>query len=219
MDWNVYYKRRIESDKRVSTCTMLDLHVRWYRNWLAYIEKHIHIFDTSFTSFEIGSGMGGVLKLLSSFGVPVTGSDVSSKAMHTFKAKYRTIPFIVYDVERAQVTEKKYDQVFAFEVLEHIKNPSIAITNIRNLLNRKGRFIGTTPYPYTFALDMPTHCSVHMPSYWRNQFKKAGFSSVETYPMAFPPYLWRIHPNLNIVFPFYVPFRSWLSTTLIIAHV
>lgn len=218
-DWNDYYRQRIEHNKRTSTEAQLDLHVRWYKNWLRYIEKHVHIFDTSLTAFEIGSGMGGALRLLSSFGVPITGSDISSKAVQTFRNKYRSIPYIVYNIENSFVRKEKYDQVFAFEVLEHIENPSVAIKNIKKLLKKNGHFVGTTPYPYEHVIHIPTHCNVHPPSYWIAQFKKQGFSSVQTYPMSLPPYLWRIHPKLNFICPFYIPFRNWISTSLIIAYI
>lgn len=217
--WDDYYMNRVQSNKRISAGTQLDLHARWYRNWLSYIEKHIPIFDSSLSSFEIGSGMGGVLTLLSSFGVPIRGSDISKKAMGAFAHKYPIIPYIVYNIEKTLPGEHKYDRVFAFEVLEHLKRPYGAIKNIKKMVKTGGYFIGTTPYPYPHVTTMPTHYSVHPPLYWEKQFKKAGFSCVHTYPMSLPPYLWRIHPKLNLVFPWFVPFRYWISTILIIAKI
>ncbi len=218
-DWNFYYTNRIGSNKKISLHTQLDLHARWYSNWLAYIQKHIDIYSNSLHMFEIGSGMGGVLTQLSTRGVPITGSDISKKAIETYVEKHPHAPYIFYDIEKKQILKKQYDRVVSFEVLEHVHTPSFAIRNIKKLLKKGGYFVGTTQYPYEHICSMPTHIHVHEPEYWKNAFLKQGFVTVETYPMSLPPYLWRIHPKLNIVLPCYIPFWGWISTTLIIARV
>lgn len=218
-DWNSYYTNRIESNKKISLHTHLDLHARWYNNWLAYIQKHIDIYNNTLHIFEIGSGMGGVLAQLSARGVPITGSDISKMAIEAYLEKHPHASYVFYDIENRQTLKTQYDRVLAFEVLEHVHTPSLAIRNIKKLLKKGGSFVGTTPYPYEHVLNMPTHIQVHEPEFWKKEFLTQGFISVETYPMSLPPYLWRIHPKLNIVFPFYIPFRGWISTTLIIARV
>lgn len=219
IDWNSYYTKRIENNKKISLHEHLDLHARWYSNWLAYIQKHIDIYSNSLHMFEIGSGMGGVLTQLSARGVSITGSDISRKAIETYREKHPSTPYILYDLENKQTFKKQYDRVLAFEVLEHVHMPSVAIHNIKKLLKRGGYFVGTTPYPYEHVRTMPTHIHVHKPAYWESKFLAQGFETVNTYPMSLPPYLWRIHPKLNIVLPLYVPFRYWIATTLIIAKV
>ena len=218
-DWNSYYTNRIASNKKISLHTQLDLHARWYGNWLAYIQKHLDIYNNSLHMFEIGSGMGGVLTQLSAHGVSITGSDISKKAKEVFNSMHPDIPYVLYDVEQINKSKERYNRVLAFEVLEHVRNPSIVIGNIKKLLKKGGYFVGTTPYPYDHVCSMPTHIHVHDPEYWKNEFLAQGFITVETYPMSLPPYLWRIHPKLNIVLPIYIPFRYWIATTLIIAKV
>ena len=218
-DWNSYYMKRIENNRNISVHTQLDLHARWYSNWLAYIQKHIDIYNKSLHIFEIGSGMGGVLTQLSARGVSITGSDMSKKAIEAYLEKHPRTPYIFYDLENKQTFKMRYDRILAFEVLEHVHTPSLAIRTIKKLLKKGGYFVGTTPYPYDHNRNMPTHIHVHEPEYWKKEFLAQGFETVETYPMSLPPYLWRIHPKFNIVLPWYIPFWGWISTTLIIARV
>lgn len=207
VDWDSYYTDRLRS---------LQSHMAWYGSWLTFIHSKVILFKPGLRVFEVGSGSGGVLMLLHTKGVSIVGSDVAKKAREIFHQFNDQVPYRHYDIQNKPRNGESFDRVIAFEVLEHIEHLDRAVENIKKLLHSGGYFIGSTP-PDTKNFD-PTHINVHEPEYWKRLFEKHGFISVETYPMSFLPFLWRIHPKLNIVIPFYVSLPGWISTTLIIAQ-
>ena len=109
--------------------------------------------------------------------------------------------------------------IVALEVLEHIENPSAVIEKIATLLKPGGVFCGTTPYPFRKNIvSDQTHISVLHPENWRRLFSSAKFKAVSISPMSFFPFLWRIHPRLNIRLPFYLSTKTVVSTCLIVAR-
>ena len=121
-------------------------------------------------------------------------------------------------MKKLKVDKKKFDYIFAIEVLEHLDNPKEGIAKIHNLLNNQGMFIGTSPYPFKKNIDADrTHNFVLHPENWKRLFLNEGFSNVNLYPMSFFPSLWRISRYVNIKIPFYLPFKHFISTCLIIA--
>ena len=111
-----------------------------------------------------------------------------------------------------------FDFIFAFEVLEHLDDPVGTIRKIFNLLNDKGVFIGTTPYPFHKNIYAdPTHTFVLHPKNWEKILLESGFKEVQSFPMSFFPLIWRMSSKLNIRFPFYIPISGFISTCLLIA--
>ncbi len=79
-------------------------------------------------------------------------------------------------------------------------------------------FIGSSPDPYKKnVLADKTHNFVLHPENWKRLFLNNLFKNVDIYPMSFLPFLWRINKHLNIKLPFYIPFKYFISTCLIIA--
>lgn len=216
-DWDEYYFSKVQTRQLEDLIRHSANHALWYSTWLGYINARVPLYDTRLRVFEIGSGLGGVITLMQQHNVPVTGSDVSPGIVSLSKRIRPDIPYILCNVETGIPLKHPYDRIFAFEVLEHLTKLDNAVTNIYDALKQGGYFVGTTPYPYRHFVDLPTHFNVHGPDFWRQLFRSSGFTSVVTYPMSLPPFLWRIHPKLNFVFPVYVPFKGWISTTLIIA--
>jgi len=128
------------------------------------------------------------------------------------------VKFVVCDIEEGIQGNKKYDRILAFEVLEHLHNVPVAIANIKKHLNSKGYFIGTSPYPYPKNMLDPTHVNVQYPDYWLKMFRNSGFVDVSVRPISCLPFLWKIHPILHPILPFYIPFKYFVSTSLIIAR-
>ncbi len=216
-DWDTYFTKRFGDNRRNQMKKHLAHHAQWYINWLSYIHTKIPIYNKALQQFEIGSGMGGVIFLLHKRGMSIVGSDISRKAQQTFRRIMVGVPYKICDIQTTTISGGPYDRVLAFEVLEHLYDLNASVVHIKKALRTGGYFVGTTPYPYTHTVAIPTHIEVHGPHYWKQLFLKHGFSSVKTYPMSLPPFLWRIHATLNVVLPVYVPFPSWISTTLIVA--
>jgi 2-polyprenyl-3-methyl-5-hydroxy-6-metoxy-1,4-benzoquinol methylase len=188
---------------------------KWFRAQYIFIQKR-EPFIKSQRILEIGSGLGSFYSLLPE-GIAYKGIELDSAATQFATTHFKDANFTTESFEKFTV-KSPYDRVIAFEVLEHVENPIQCIEKIHASLKDSGIFMGTSPYPYAknvFADE--THLHVLHPENWKRLFKNAKFKTVETFPMSFFPYLWRIHPALNIRIPFYVPFPQVISTTLIIA--
>jgi 2-polyprenyl-3-methyl-5-hydroxy-6-metoxy-1,4-benzoquinol methylase len=217
VNWDTYYAYHVPVSDRDRLLAKWRGHSNFYRQWLLYIHRIVPIYKKGLRFFEIGSGVGGVLALLADHGAVVEGSDISKRAVTVGKMLNPSVEYRQFNVQTMRLPDARYDRIMAFEVLEHLDKLDHSISNIRHGLKRGGNFIGTTPYPYEKHVTAPTHINVLHPAHWKQLFLKNGFSSVHTYPMSLPPFLWRIHPVLNIIFPVYVPFPKWISTTLIVA--
>lgn len=169
---------------------------------------------------EIGSGLGALAKLLLDRGCrDYQGLEMDKEIVNFTK---QTIGDYFQNSslqDFAACSTEKFDLILAFEVLEHLDDPLSAIAQIKSLLNANGVFVGTSPFPFRKnVLADKTHLFVLHPLTWQKLFQQAGFSRVETYPMSFLPYIWRINKHFNIRLPFYLPFKYFISTTLIIAY-
>ncbi|MHA2019652.1 MAG: class I SAM-dependent methyltransferase [Promethearchaeota archaeon] len=169
---------------------------------------------------EVGSGMGALAKLILQHDVSKYIGLELDKDIVDFCNQNISNNFINLSLTEYILSGKeKFDLIFAFEVLEHFENPLEEITNIYNLLNDKGIFIGTSPYPFKKnVLADETHLYVLHPLNWKRLFEMSGFSEVKIYPMTSLPYIWRINKKFNIIFPFYFPVKHFISTTLIVAN-
>lgn len=165
---------------------------------------------------EIGSGIGGFYSFIKNSNY--VGLELDDRAVVCANKMFDGNKFVNIDFFEYNINDK-FDYVFAFEVLEHFRNPSNAIGKIYNHLNRGGFFIGTSPYPYLKNVKADkTHLSVLHPVNWQQLFKNAGFKKVRIIPMTFFPFIWRINKKFNIKLPFYLPFKYFISTCLIIGQ-
>ena len=169
-------------------------------------------------ALEIGCGIGGLYQFLKKSGfTDYTGIEPDIQAASFLSKQFREAHIYRKYFETYQTT-RKFKTVWAFEVLEHLDDPYKAIGKIYDLLMTDGIFIGTSPYPFkknVYADKTHRYCLTH--DNWVKLFSEVGFKQVNTYPMSFIPYLWRINKRLNIRIPFYISFPSWISTSLIIA--
>ncbi|OPX65122.1 MULTISPECIES: class I SAM-dependent methyltransferase [unclassified Methanoregula] len=99
------------------------------------------------SALEIGCGEGYVTNHLNAIGIPVAGSDVSSRIIDTARKKFPDCVFFTVSVYELGSLCKKYDLIVANEVLEHLKNPDEAIENIRKI-SRKYILFSVPNEPY-----------------------------------------------------------------------
>lgn len=121
----------------------------WYNKWTMDLFKTYLKGDI----LEVGCGIGNFTNSLSSFG-RVWAIDIDknyineTKHLTDKKAKvgFGDIEKGEYFFESASRDEqKKFDSVVCLNVLEHIRNDSIALKNLHNLLNDKGKLILLVP--------------------------------------------------------------------------
>lgn len=194
-----------------------------YQNWF-YSQWMFILKHTTFSKnikvpiLEIGSSIGGFAKFLADYNIKdYVGIEMDKKAVRYASKLIPNYEFRNISFDKFK-TNNKYKYIFAFEVLEHLENAISDINKIYFLLKKNGIFIGTSPFPYKKNIYADkTHQFVLHPDNWKKLFYDAGFTKVETYPMTYFPYIWRIHRGLNIRIPFYLPFSKFISTSLIIA--
>ncbi len=200
-----------------STFTKEDIlhYQQWFYPQYHFIESKV---KPAGNVLEIGSGFGGFYSFLSNNNKKnYLGLELDSDAVHFANSYFKTNTFLNESLEEFTSTIS-FNLVYAFEVLEHLSNPILSIEKIHSFLENDGIFIGTSPYPYKKnVLADDTHTFVLHPENWKRLFLDSGFKRVEIIPMSFFPFLWRIHKNLNIKLPWYVPFKNFISTCLIIA--
>lgn len=213
-DYSDYYKNHYKSKFDQSDITEW---TKWFDAQWRIITKKVHIKKKA-AVLEIGPGFGGLYQILNESGITdYTGLDLDPDIVKFTNKFFKTKAFKFQSVEDLPLS-KKFDYIFAFEVLEHIENPSAVSEKIHALLKPDGMFIATTPYPFKRNIvSDATHISVLHPGNWKRLFSLAGFKSVQTHPMSFAPFFWRVHKKANIRIPAFLPVKSFVSTCLIIA--
>ena len=100
-------------------------------------------FDCGGTSVEIGCGTGDFCYELGKRVQFVRGIDLSPDMVTVAKDKY---PEISFDVGSAKdIGNQSVAQIFAFEVIEHVKEPARFMRDISDRLQRGGRLTLSTP--------------------------------------------------------------------------
>jgi 2-polyprenyl-3-methyl-5-hydroxy-6-metoxy-1,4-benzoquinol methylase len=194
--------------------------MKFLYNQLKFINKKVNLNKyKKHEILEIGSGLGALAKLLLDMGFEKyhgieMDEDVVSFTNTNIGNYFENIS--LEDFEK--FSQSKYTLIFALEVLEHLENPEKGVKSIGKVLCDGGIFIGTSPFPFKKnILADKTHKYCLHPENWKKLFIESGFDKVETYPMSFIPFIWRISKYFNIRIPIYIPFKYFISTTLIIA--
>ena len=178
-------------------------YVNWADGWIRFLDRYLDIKDgRGKTLLELGASLGYFSRVFKDRGFRVSASDISSYIVKKAGSFQKDIKFFKLDIEKDVKKNEKFDYIVAFEVLEHLKDPSRAFLNIRKLLKKDGFFIFSTPFPTKHSLADPTHINVHEPSWWLGLGKKAGFRKTKLIYATFVPFLYRISKRLSIGFPF-----------------
>ncbi|MBI2031242.1 MAG: class I SAM-dependent methyltransferase [Candidatus Levybacteria bacterium] len=175
----------------------------WFKGQLSFFEQHFSVsFKKARKVLEVGCAIGGIADIFQEKGSNAWAVDISRYAISRAKKLSPEVNFLVCDVQEEIPIREKFDFIFAFEVLEHLTDPLSGLINIKKSLNKNGKLIATTPYPFKKYIEINTHVNVLHPKKWRRFMKDAGFKEVKFQPVTFFPFLYRIDSRLNIIFPF-----------------
>ena len=188
----------------------------WFTGEWKHIRKYIK-FKRGMRVLDIGSGSGGFYEIMRREGVQLdyVGLDLDPTIVDFANKHFKVRSFRNQKFEDHK-PRQKYDLIVAFEVLEHVDDPGKFVQRIYKLLNPRGMFIGTTPFPFKKNIvSDATHVSVLHPLNWERLFKNSGFKKVSSEPMTYLPGLWRISPAINVRIPFYIGLPKLVSTSFI----
>lgn len=189
----------------------------WFRGGLSYVNKFVPIKSSKGKSIiEFGCAYGAAAVVLKEYGLKVTGTDISKFAVERAKKMHPSIIFKTHDIQKP--LREKFDYAMAFDVLEHLEKPEVAIKNIYSTLRSGGTAIISTQNDYDYKVEDPTHISVKNHKEWERLFLEAGFSQVKIKRVTFfPPYLYRLNWRLNFILPFPSATTYFLSTVFMFA--
>jgi 2-polyprenyl-3-methyl-5-hydroxy-6-metoxy-1,4-benzoquinol methylase len=187
----------------------LELSRRWFFSWLKKLHQHIPLQDGKGKRvLEIGCSIGGVASLLRDRDYTVYASDISEYAVNKAKKLSKGINFLVFDVQKGIPLKQKFDLIIAFEVVEHLRFPQKAITNMVASLKEGGTLVISTPYPYPWSYRDPTHINVKYPEEWMAMMRKAQLQHVAYHKFSLVPFFYKLNKHFQIIIPFHISHPS-----------
>lgn len=111
---------------------------------LEAIRKHV---GSTGRVLDVGCGNGVITRFIGSHGYDVLGIDVSDKTIAKATA-LNTLPNVQFQVKSAEdlvADGEHYDAVICSEVLEHLNNPSLLLTELHKAVKPSGILVVTVP--------------------------------------------------------------------------
>ena len=173
-------------DKSLYIYTSEKKEIWWYSVRKIIIKKIIgsHILKKkNLNILDIGSGMGGLLEVLNSFGT-VSVVETNNYCRDYLKEKFRYIKNITPNISNVQ---DKFDLITIFDALEHIKDDKKIIKELRNYLNDGGSIILTVP-AFQFLWSDHDELSMHFRRYNKKDIREV-FENFKEIKISFFNYL------------------------------
>jgi SAM-dependent methyltransferase len=128
---------------------------------------------------EIGCNNGDFISnILDIKQLKITASEIYLKGLLLAKARMPNIRFIQLDITNSRFKNESFEIIAAFDVLEHIKNDSKALSKINKLLRKNGKLILSVPQ-YKFLWGRLDELVKHQRRYTKtdlkNKLENAGF--------------------------------------------
>jgi len=160
-----------------------------YRNYL--YKKQLDKISTPKYFLDIGPANGFLLKELSLRGFSGEAIDISKEAVKQINKNLklnRNINVYCGDFMKSKI-KNKYDLIFCFEVLEHIKNDKDALNQIARLIKPGGKVMLSFPAHKKYWSKIDEQKG-HFRRYERKEawdkISNSGFEIEEVYTYGFP---------------------------------
>jgi 2-polyprenyl-3-methyl-5-hydroxy-6-metoxy-1,4-benzoquinol methylase len=148
-------------------------------------------------ALDIGCGYGYCAELLADLGYKVSAVDISPHAIEQAQREVvrPDVDFAVWDATTESIFDEKFDLIIAFEVVEHLVDPSGALARWRALLTSGGTVLLTTPNrlgPAGRYWRDPTHVSIRGHIGWHRALNESGpWTHVSVDAVQLIPFVWR----------------------------
>ena len=160
---------------------------------------------------DAGCYFGEKTKMLGKHFEKVDGCDISKTAVQKAKKKHKGLEFFVCDLEQPNLKfAKKYNSVFAAELIEHVFDTQAFLKNCFNALNKGGILFLTTPnviqvlnrLRIVFGDTTPisgdkAHIRFFKPKTLKQELEKAGFTVIHLNGYNVRPFLKHLPMPLN----------------------
>jgi SAM-dependent methyltransferase len=90
--------------------------------------------------------------------------------------------------KKLKIKSKSYDNIFLYNVLEHIDDHSITFNELKRILNKNGNLFGSTPFLYQVH-GAPKDYFRFTEDFLREKFEKNGFKKIKIKCLGFGPFV------------------------------
>ena len=144
----------------------------WFVGHRDIIYKLINNYDKNAKILEIGCASGSLLKLLEIKGFKnIYGIDISEEAIKLCKKKGIRNCYVM-DAVNMKFKDEEFDLIIAADVLEHIKDHSIALNEWKRVLKKNGKMIVFVP-AFKFLWSDHDDINHHYRRYSKGELVKA----------------------------------------------
>lgn len=141
---------------------------------------------------DAGCGTGYGTSVISAVsGVEVYGIDIADEAVDYAKAHYEShnCKFVPMDLLDISFSNKQFDAVVSFEVIEHLEHPEKFLQGIKSTMKPNGFLVLSTPNRKMYSDSTPDYKNpYHVREYYHDEFAEllqGAFSHVQLYAQDF----------------------------------
>lgn len=151
-----YYKNYYKSqeDRYVVKSTLEDIQNSSYKFHKSYLNHYTKYINSTSSVLEIGSGTGGVIKLLSKDLLVnnITSVEKSQSNIDFLKSSFDKNINFHYDI--SEVNNNKYDVIISHALFEHLREPKIFLLEMKSMLNTNGYLIMEMPNKHEPLIEL-----------------------------------------------------------------
>jgi methionine biosynthesis protein MetW len=109
------------------------------------VKKILNLIGIHKKVLDLGCGDGFIMKRIKAIGNNVEGVEISNNAIKNARKNGFTVYDCSLNDDWSKNIKKKYDVIFAGELIEHIFDTDKLLRNVRKVLKKGGYLIITTP--------------------------------------------------------------------------